>query len=168
MRYFKWGVARLILESEPCPDVLPMWIDGPQEVMDNERPFPKPVPRAGKDIKVTFGDLVDREAVFGKFRERWRELKERAKRNKLGAVDDGVQAEELGVLVDHELKFGKEAEQLRIEVTLAVRDQVLKVRRACGLEDEDPKRGLADSYREEDGAFGRDGLKKDGSTTKGV
>lgn len=40
MRYFKWGVARMILESEPCPDVMCMWIDGPQFVMANERTFP--------------------------------------------------------------------------------------------------------------------------------
>lgn len=28
MRYWKWGVARMILEAEPCPDVLAIWIDG--------------------------------------------------------------------------------------------------------------------------------------------
>lgn len=158
MRYFKWGIARLILEAEPCPDVLPMWIDGPQEAMDNNRGWPRGLPRCGKDISVNFGELVDRERVLGPFRERWKELKERV-RGRRGEV------EELGVLVDDELKIGKEVEQLRIDVTLAIRDEVLKVRRSCGLPDEDPKRSLADSYREE-GTFGRDGLKKDGSTIK--
>ncbi|MCV5132377.1 hypothetical protein OFL98_27185, partial [Escherichia coli] len=37
LRYFKWGVARLILESEPAPDVVPMFIDGTEHVMKEER-----------------------------------------------------------------------------------------------------------------------------------
>ncbi|EME84185.1 uncharacterized protein MYCFIDRAFT_152434 [Pseudocercospora fijiensis CIRAD86] len=171
MRYFKWGVARLILESEPCPDVLPMWIDGPQQVMDNNRGFPRPLPRIGREIKVTFGELVDSEKVFEPFRQKWQELKQRARRKRERVLEMGKlgvdvdEKEEVGVLNDDELKYGKEAEQLRIDLTLAVRNEVLKVRRSCGLPDEDPKRTLADSFREE-GTFGRDGLKKDGSSIK--
>ncbi|CAK1364815.1 unnamed protein product [Cercospora beticola] len=167
MRYFKWGVARLILESEPCPDVVPIWIDGPQEVMDNERGWPRFLPRVGKDVKVAFGERVDREKLLEPFRERWRKLKER----RVGKEQKEV--EQLGVVDDEELRYGKEAQQLRIEVTLAIRDEVLNVRRQFGLPDEDPKRSSADSYREE-GIYGRDGfgdihgVKKlpDGSTTK--
>lgn len=169
MRYFKWGVARLILEAEPCPDVLPMWIDGPQHVMDNNRGFPKPVPRVGKDISINFGELIDVEKVFGPYRQKWQEMKERARRNKrksLKGVDSDMdQKEELGVLTDDELKFGQEVQQLRIDVTLAVRNEILKVRKSCGLPDEDPKRSIADTFREE-GIFGRDGLRQDGSTVK--
>lgn len=172
MRYFKWGVARLILEAEPCPDVLPMWIDGPQQVMDNDRTFPRPFPRIGKEVKVNFGELVDREKVLGPFRQKWQELKLKVRQKQQsmsespGGLDVSIQkGEQLGVLDDEELKFGKEAEQLRIELTLAVRNEVLKVRKSCGLPDEDPKRTLADSFREE-GAFGRDGLKRDGSSVK--
>jgi monolysocardiolipin acyltransferase len=164
MRYFKWGVARLILEAEPCPDVLPMWIDGPQHVMDNDRPWPRPMPRAGKDISVVFGDLVDTDKVFGPFRERWRELKERVRRKRVKAIEGSpasVQHDEkheaqwkdapIGELHDDELKYSAEAEQLRIDVTLAVRNEVLKVRRSMGLPDEDPKRGLAETFRAEGG-----------------
>lgn len=164
MRYFKWGVARLILEAEPCPDVLPMWIDGPQHVMDNERTFPRMFPRAGKDISINFGGLVDSERVFGPFRERWREMKERAKRKRLLSGND-AEEDELGVLTDHDLKFSEEAKQLRIEVTMAVRNEVLKVRRSCGLPDEDPKRGLADTWIEE-GSKKRDGVQQDGSSIR--
>ena len=175
MRYFKWGVARLILEAEPCPDVLPMWIDGPQHVMDNKRPFPKPVPRIGKDITISFGELVDGEEVFGPFRQRWQELKERARRKRLESPATTAQAtgdalisnnrEQIGELSDDELKYSPEAEQLRIDVTLAVRNEVLKVRRARGLPDEDPKRSLAETFRAEGGG---EGVKKDGSDTRGV
>ena len=167
MRYFKWGVARVSLASEPCPDAVPTWIDGPQEVMDNERAWPRFLPRVGKDVKVAFGERVDREKLLEPFRERWRKLKER----RVGKEQKEV--EKLGVVDDEELRYGKEAQQLRIEVTLAIRDEVLNVRRQFGLPDEDPKRSSADSYREE-GIYGRDGfgdihgVKKlpDGSTTK--
>ena len=152
MRYFKWGVARLILEAEPCPDVLPMWIDGSQEVMNEKRIWPRPVPRPGKRVEVTFGELVDREAVFGRFRQRWRELKERVRWEREGHLlwqDDALAGDRLGELSDDFLKYSPEAEQLRIEVTLAVRNEVLKVRRSRGLPDEDPKRGLAETWRKE-------------------
>ncbi|KAK5746673.1 Lyso-phosphatidylcholine acyltransferase [Elasticomyces elasticus] len=153
MRYFKWGVARLILESEPCPDVMPLWIDGPQEVMSYERKWPRFVPRANKDIEIRFGDLVDREKTWSAFRERWRELKDRARRkgNPVSLGEDGGGHEVLGVVDDDELRYGEEARQLRIEVTMAVRNEVLKVRRAAGWGDEDPKRGLAETYRLESG-----------------
>lgn len=164
MRYFKWGVARLILEAEPCPDVVPMWIDGPQHVMDNERGFPRMFPRAGKDVSINFGDLVDTERVFGPFRQRWREMKENARRKRLSSGVE-VLEDDLGVLTDPDLKFSDEVKQLRIEVTMAIRNEVLKVRRSCGLPDEDPKRGLADTWREEGGAL-RDGVQQDGSSIK--
>lgn len=88
-------------------------------------------------------------------------MKEKAK---AGRSTD-PESDELGVITDDDLKFGREAEQLRIDVTLAVRNEVLKVRRACGLPDEDPKRGLAETFREE-GPGPKDGLQKDGSTIK--
>jgi monolysocardiolipin acyltransferase len=181
MRYFKWGVARLILEAEPCPDVLPMWIDGPQHVMDDKRPWPRPLPRVGRDISINFGELVDTEKVFEPYRKRWQELKARAREQRQRfltpsstASDDEKQAlanawpqdgdAPTGLLTDWDLKYGPEAEQLRIDVTLAVRNEVLKVRRATGLPDEDPKRGLAETFRAEGGAGQpRTGPKADGS-----
>ncbi|WPG98994.1 Hypothetical protein R9X50_00179600 [Acrodontium crateriforme] len=172
MRYFKWGVARLILESEPCPDVLPMWIDGPQEVMNEDRTWPRPMPRAGKDITICIGELVDTEKVFEPYRERWRSLKEKQRRRKRSfwsktAPTDSEGVEELGVLTDDELRYGKEAEKLRIDVTMAVRNEVLKVRRSHGLKDEDPKRGLAETWAAEGGkGTPREGEKNDGSIVR--
>ncbi|KAK5174661.1 Lyso-phosphatidylcholine acyltransferase [Saxophila tyrrhenica] len=150
MRYFKWGVARLILEAEPCPDVLPMWIDGPQEVMSEKRTFPRPLPRPGKHVEVTFGELVDREGVLEPLRRRWQTLKERARRKPGREGWEMMEVDErLGVVDDDFLRYGPEAEKLRIEVTLAVRNEVLKVRRQRGLPDEDPKRGLAETFKRE-------------------
>ena len=169
MRYFKWGVARLILEAEPCPDVLPMWFDGPQEVMNEKRTWPRPVPRPGKQIFLAFGELMDRDAVLEPFRARWRLLKEKSRNKRASMFLDQAELlpEHMGELEDDDLKYGPEAEQLRIEVTLAVRNEVLKVRRSRGLPDEDRKRGLADTYRKESKKPGQhEGEMKDQSLIK--
>lgn len=74
MRYFKWGVARLVLEAEPMPDLVPMFVDGTADVMDENRIWPRFVPRPGKKLRVAFGDKVDMEATFGDLRRRWKAL----------------------------------------------------------------------------------------------
>ncbi|KAB8264389.1 hypothetical protein BDV32DRAFT_117697 [Aspergillus pseudonomiae] len=143
MRYFKWGVARLILETNECPDVVPMWVEGFDQVMHESREFPRFLPRPGKDVSVTFGQKVDTDAVFGDMRRRWRELKAKAELKAPETRDLAV-----GVLSD-ELLNGKEAVELRKEVTKKVRDLVLDVRRSRGLPDEDPKEGLVETWIQE-------------------
>lgn len=159
MRYFKWGVARLILEPDVCPDIVPMWIEGNNEIMHEARQWPRFVPRAGKKCAVWFGENVGgegREGVFHELRERWRALveKERAR---------GGESREVGVLGDG-LRYGREAVQLRRECTMAVRREVLKVRRLSGLPDEDPKEGLVETWAEE--WEKREGKMSDGSWVK--
>ncbi|KAF2448993.1 hypothetical protein P171DRAFT_352541 [Karstenula rhodostoma CBS 690.94] len=155
MRYFKWGVSRLILESDPMPDVVPMWIDGPQEAMSEERTFPRFLPRLGKNISITFGDALDGEKVFGDLRARWKQLhaQEAARSGKL----------EVGILNDA-LKYSDEVVALREECTARVRNAVLDVRRSRGLVDEDPKAGFAETWLRE--GPGREGRKKDDSIVK--
>ncbi|RJE24957.1 tafazzin [Aspergillus sclerotialis] len=143
MRYFKWGVARLILEASECPDVVPIWLEGFDQVMHESRRFPRFLPRPGKHISITFGQKVDTEAVFGDMRRRWREIKERAEKNEPGVRDLPV-----GALND-ELLNGKEAVELRKEVTKRVRDLVLEVRQTRGLPEEDPKEGLVETWIQE-------------------
>jgi monolysocardiolipin acyltransferase len=158
MRYFKWGVSRLILESEPCPDVVPMWIEGPQEVMHESREFPRFLPRPLRNVSITFGDKLDVEKVFGDLRERWKRLHQR----ELEGGSEGPL--EMGVLT-HALKYAEEAVELRKECTLRVRNAVLRVRRQRGWPDEDPKASLVDTYREE-GTDKVEGKMKDGSWVK--
>lgn len=143
MRYFKWGVARLILESEPCPDVVPVWIEGTEEVMHESRPAPRWIPKVGQRLSVTFGERVP-VGVWEGFRERWRRLRERVE-------EDG----EIGVVNSEALRSGDEAVRLRMEVTRAVREEVLKVRRARGWTDEDPKAGAVETYALEGKKTGR-------------
>ena len=146
MRYFKWGIARLILEADVCPDIVPMWIEGNQQIMAEDRQFPRFLPRVGKNTSVWFGDNVRDE--FDGYRRRWRRLVEQAKsrRKQKGLEQDD---EELGVLTDQDLMHGHEAARLREECTMAIRREVLKVRKMTGLPNEDPKAGLVDTYREE-------------------
>jgi monolysocardiolipin acyltransferase len=156
MRYFKWGVSRLILESEPCPDVVPVFIEGFDQVMDERRTFPRPIPRPFKDVTITFGDKVDMEKTFGDLRERWRRLR---------AQEEKATGEHLdvGVLTDR-LKQSEEAVRLRKECTMRARAVVLDLRRKRGLPDEDPKAGLAETYAIEGPQ--REGKKKDDSIVK--
>ncbi len=164
MRYFKWGVARLILEPDECPDVVPMWIEGHDAIMHEGRAAPRWAPRVGKRCGVWFGGNVGGEEsgegnAFRELRERWRGLVEE---------DRGRRAEggrELGVgELSEELKYGVEAVRLREECTMRVRGAVLKVRRERGLPDEDPKEGLVETWRAEGGK--REGQMDDGSLVK--
>ncbi|KAK3379830.1 hypothetical protein B0T24DRAFT_171119 [Lasiosphaeria ovina] len=189
LRYFKWGVARLILEAEPAPDVLPMFIDGTQNLMPEDRGFPRFLPRFGKRIRVAFGEVLDYEATFGDLRRRWEGLVRRSNeaaaaaaaaaatataRNdgkSNGSLFAGLWAKQdttpasaattspatiqqrimmLGELPD-DLKYSKEAQEIRIEVARRMREAVLKVRKSLGdYPDADPTLGSADIWKAED------------------
>lgn len=155
MRYFKWGVSRLILESNPCPDIVPIWIEGPDEIMHEAREWPRFIPRPLKRVSITFGEKLDVEKAFGDLRERWKRLHDRESSSVPGGKLD------VGVLTDG-LKYAEEAVDLRKECTMRVREAVLKVRRQRGLPDEDPKVGLMETYRCE-GTGKREGEMDDGS-----
>jgi monolysocardiolipin acyltransferase len=161
LRYFKWGISRLILESEPMPEIIPMFIDGNQQVMHESREFPRFIPRVGKNIRIAFGDPVDGEKVFGELRQRWQKL---VRLQKEALVKKGLVGKDwelqMGELTEG-LRFGTEAEALRKEVTMRIRAEVLKVRRSLGYSDEDPKQGLVETWIEEGPK--RTGEMKDGS-----
>lgn len=155
MRYFKWGVSRLILESEPCPDVVPIWIEGPDQVMHESREFPRFIPRPFKDVSVTFGQKLDGEKLFGDLRERWKQVR---------AKEEGATTVlPIGELNDA-LKYSDEAVKIRKECTLRVRAAVLDVRRTRGWPDMDPKAGLAETWALEGG--NHEGKKADGSIVR--
>ncbi|KAL2270291.1 hypothetical protein VTJ83DRAFT_2475 [Remersonia thermophila] len=162
LRYFKWGLARLLLESDPAPLMIPVFIDGMQRIMPEDRGFPRFLPRIGRTVRVAFGEPVDFEARFGDLKKRWDELVERE--TKLLANDGKIQsrAEQgngdatagrwaLGELPTEELRCGKEAQEIRIELARRVREEVLKVRRSLGhFPEPDPSFGLAETWRPDD------------------
>ena len=190
MRYFKWGVSRLILEPPEAPDLVPMFIEGTDRIMHESRKFPRFIPRLFNRVTISFGDEVDVEARFGDLRKRWREIcdRENAKvlreaqwaqghvrdmnGNKLSKKDlqrmhtvalDQMYNAQLGVISEN-LKHDPEVVDLRIECTRRVRDEVLKVRRARGYSDEDPKGGIAETWKLE--GPDREGKMKDESWVK--
>ena len=173
MRYFKWGVARLILEPDVCPDIVPMWIEGHDEIMPEDRGAPRWLPRVGKRCGVWFGENVggaESEGgnnVFHELRERWRRLVEADNHNRRErrTTTAHQEMEDVGVLSE-ELKYGSEAIKLREECTMRVRSAVLKVRRERGLPDEDPKEGLVETWRAEGGK--KEGRMDDGSLVKDI
>ncbi|KAB8349878.1 hypothetical protein FH972_023891 [Carpinus fangiana] len=161
MRYFKWGVARLILEAEPCPDLVPIWIEGFDAIMHEERTFPRPLPRPGKSVSVTFGGRIDMVAAgFVEMRARWREMVRREKERDADARACGLG--ECPVSLEER----EDAVRLREEVTMRVRDEVLKLRVQRGWPEEDPKARLVDTWREEGRTSKREGRMKDGSIVK--
>ncbi|KAH7063840.1 hypothetical protein BKA63DRAFT_183557 [Paraphoma chrysanthemicola] len=155
MRYFKWGVSRLVLESEPMPDIVPIFIEGFDEIMHETRTFPRFIPRPFKNVRVTFGEKLDTEAVFGDLRQRWKQMRAREEKAE-GAL-------EVGVLNDT-LKYSDEAVSLRKECTKRIRQAVLDVRRQRGYPEDDPKNSLAETWLREGPE--REGRKQDGSIIK--
>lgn len=125
------------------PDVLPMFMEGTQHMMAEDRKFPKFLPRINKTLRISFGELVDTEQTFGDLRRKWQELVQRA-------TKDG-KALAMGELND-ELKYGREAVELRIEVAKRIRDEVEKLRIEAGYPGDDPKLGLAETWAKEPAA----------------
>lgn len=166
MRYFKWGVARLILEPPECPDVVPMFIEGTDQVMHESRTFPRFLPRIGKKITVTFGKELDMEATFGDLRKRWRELRD-ADTKAQGIIPSSEQDSWHDLargVVTESLAYHPDAISLRIECTRRIRDAVLEVRRSRGYPDEDPKNGVVETWMREGPK--REGKMDDGSWVK--
>lgn len=114
--------------------------------MHESRGWPRQVPRAGKQIRIAFGESVDGERIFGDLRARWRNL---LRLEKEALVRRGEEMNlEMGELTEG-LKYGTEAVALRKEVTNRIRIEVSKVRRSLGYPDEDPKQGLVETWIEE-------------------
>lgn len=182
LRYFKWGLARLILESDPVPDVLPMFIDGTQRAMPEDRGFPRFLPRIGQTVRVTFGEVLDYEATFGDLKRRWdglvvREM-EKARLESKGRggrswkevfTFTGKTPKPPSLLpspppthpsdttyhdttLPEPLRNSPEAQEIRIQVALRMRDEILKLRRSLGRYPEpEPSFGLAETWREDEG-----------------
>ncbi|EJD38157.1 acyltransferase-domain-containing protein [Auricularia subglabra TFB-10046 SS5] len=53
---FKWGIGRMLMDTERTPVVIPMWLTGFDQVMPEKRSFPRFLPRIRKDITITFGE----------------------------------------------------------------------------------------------------------------
>lgn len=128
LRYFKWGISRLILESEPAPDFIPMFVHGTQHIVPEDRGWPRWAPRVGNRIRVNIGERTNVDQLFGQQRAEWKRLVK-----KHGETADVP-----------------EVRQLRIAVAKTVRDEVTKLREEMGLPpDEDETAALAETWSKE-------------------
>ncbi|GAA5918329.1 hypothetical protein JCM1841_002172 [Sporobolomyces salmonicolor] len=78
VRRFKWGVSRILMECETTPLIVPVWIKGFEQVMDEPRVYPNFLPNRNKDITILFGAPLNASvdpllaSYRAKFPERWR------------------------------------------------------------------------------------------------
>ncbi|KAK9323246.1 hypothetical protein V1517DRAFT_321099 [Lipomyces orientalis] len=123
MKYFHWGVSRIILEVEKLPVIVPIFHQGLDDVFPEDRENWKYVPRTvvfpkwKKENRVKlnfkFGAPLG-ESVFAEEREQWKRL-----------VDTKHDSEE--------------SWNLRSMVAARIREAVTDVRKSMGLRDEDPR-----------------------------
>ncbi|GAA5876139.1 hypothetical protein JCM16303_007035 [Sporobolomyces ruberrimus] len=59
LRRFKWGVSRILMECERLPLIVPVWIKGFEQVMDEPRVSPHFVPNTNKDITILYGKPIN-------------------------------------------------------------------------------------------------------------
>jgi len=143
--------------------IIPIWIDGTAEIMHEDRKFPRFLPRAGKNVRIAFGEQIDGEKVFGPLRTKWKRLVEMQKEAlRRRGEDDGLA---MGQLTEG-LKYTPEAVAIRLEVTNLMRKEVMKLRQSLGYSDEDPKNSLVETWRWEGGK--NEGKMKDGSSVKHI
>ncbi|WVR05231.1 hypothetical protein IAU60_002243 [Kwoniella sp. DSM 27419] len=72
---FKWGVGRIIMDSKVMPEIIPMWISGFDQIMDERRGWPRPVPRPGAKISITVGQPLTSQ--IEPLVQSWREMAEK-------------------------------------------------------------------------------------------
>lgn len=131
MRYFKWGVARLIMESTRAPVVVPIFSYGfekvaPEDVADEgiKRFLPS---NFGAEIHISVGNVVDDE-IIEHYRGKWRQLCKK--------YIDPLNPKDLST----ELKTGVEAQELRSNLAAELRSAVLEIRDSMGVfNKEDPR-----------------------------
>ncbi|SCU80045.1 LADA_0B04742g1_1 [Lachancea dasiensis] len=119
MRYFKWGITRMILESTVAPIVVPIFSTGFEKIAPEsaagtkiERYLPR---NFGAEVNVTIGDPVD-DKIIDAYREEWQRLVDK--------YHDPKNPTDLTT----ELKFGKGAQSLRSRLASELRAHVAEVR----------------------------------------
>lgn len=130
MRYFKWGITRLVLESTRQPIIVPIFSTGFEKIAPEsaagtlvERFLPA---NFGTEVKVTIGDPID-DKIIEKYRKEWLDLVKNLLESKI-PID-----------LNHELRFGEKAQQLRSRLASELRKAVADIRHSIGFPEEDPR-----------------------------
>ena len=108
--------------------------------MHESRSAPRWLPRGGRRVAVWFGEEVDVEKVFGGLRRRWKELVRREMETEAQNILAGDEGDDrdgdyrwaIGNGGNDSVRFGREARAIREECARRVREEVLRVRRMAG------------------------------------
>ena len=129
MRYFKWGITRMILEATKPPIVLPIFTTGFENILPEDETksgFKQFLNSIGTKINVSFGKPLD-DTLIDTYRDEWNQLV--LKYSKPGETD-----------LNDELKFGPEAQDLRSRLASELRSAVANIRsEQPDLPSEDPR-----------------------------
>lgn len=131
MRYFKWGVSRLILEATTTPVVVPIFSFGFEKISPEstaEEGIKRWLPNNfGAEVHMAFGEPVPDE-LLESYRADWRKLVKKH-------IDPQNPSD-----MPETLKTGTEAQELRSNLAAELRDKVLSIRSQLGyFEPEDPR-----------------------------
>ncbi|KAH3675500.1 hypothetical protein WICMUC_002691 [Wickerhamomyces mucosus] len=129
MRYFKWGITRMVLESTRQPIILPIFSHGfekiaPESAAESlvQRYLPA---NFGAEVKVVIGDPID-DSIIQNYRKEWLKLVEKFN---AGGTD-----------LNDKLKFDDLAKDLRSRLASELRRAVAKIRDETGeFEKEDSR-----------------------------
>lgn len=117
MRYFKWGITRIILESTRQPVVLPMFGHGFEKIapeFESEGVMNRMLPsNIGSEIHLHISKPID-DAIIHTYRQEWLKLVKKYGKD--------------GVDLTEELKYGKKAQDLRSRLANELRQHVAKIR----------------------------------------
>lgn len=130
MRYFKWGITRMILETTVPPVILPIFSTGFEKIASEDETktsWRDLFKSFGSEINVTMGDPLD-DKLIDEFRAEWNALCEKyTDKDKPNDLSD-------------ELKYGKEAQELRSRLAAVLREHVANIRHEKrSLPEEDPR-----------------------------
>ncbi|CAI4036994.1 hypothetical protein SMKI_16G2920 [Saccharomyces mikatae IFO 1815] len=131
MRYFKWGITRMILEATKPPIIVPIFATGFEKIASEaatDSMFKQILPRnLGSEVNVTIGDPLD-DDLIDRYRKEWQHL-----------VKKYYDPKNPNDLSD-ELKYGEEAQNLRSRLAAELRSHVAEIRNEVRkLPREDPR-----------------------------
>lgn len=140
MRYFKWGVSRLILESTRAPVVVPIFSFGFEKVAPEDsadkginRWLPDNV---GAEIHISIGNPISDERIEY-YRLKWRDLCKKY-------IDPHLPND-----LSPELMDGKRAQQLRSALAAELREAVVGIRDGLGIFNPEDSRFKSPQYWKE-------------------
>lgn len=140
MRYFHWGISRLLVESTRPPIVLPIFSTGFEKIAPEsaaESPLERFMPRNFRhEINVFFGEPIA-DSIIDNFRSEWRKLVEK--------YHDPKNPFDLS----EQLKNGEEAKELRSRIAATLREAVADVRhKIAQFPVEDPRFKLPEFWKQ--------------------